>query len=181
MLNFQEALSTGNWKPRTDGHYASMAGVGYLVMAICGTVIIHASQQIEYSIHPRCSEKMYQGFKGHENQKTIRFVGLQLEIPQWSGDNIHDDFVTKLLTSSHGHKNDGEFEVGDKVMLKVSPWKGCGLCIGKRGGEIKSQVCWTFQEFTWNAKSIPKKSPNMLSKDGPSSSAASLSLEDMAH
>ncbi|GJX81046.1 putative reverse transcriptase domain-containing protein [Tanacetum coccineum] len=33
---FPEALRMEKLEPRTDGHYASMAGVGYLVMAICG-------------------------------------------------------------------------------------------------------------------------------------------------
>ncbi|GJV47835.1 putative reverse transcriptase domain-containing protein [Tanacetum coccineum] len=37
-----------------------------------------------------------------------------------------------------------EFMVGDKVMLKVSPWKGVVRFGNTR--EIKSQVCWTFQE-----------------------------------
>nr|GFA20542.1 putative reverse transcriptase domain-containing protein [Tanacetum cinerariifolium] len=36
-----------------------------------------------------------------------------------------------------------DFQVGDKVMLKVSPWKGV-VRFGKTG-EAKPQICWTFQ------------------------------------
>ncbi|GJU11080.1 putative reverse transcriptase domain-containing protein [Tanacetum coccineum] len=38
-----------------------------------------------------------------------------------------------------------EFEVGVIVMLKVSPWKGV-VRFGKSSGEIKSWLCWTFQD-----------------------------------
>nr|GFC19251.1 putative reverse transcriptase domain-containing protein [Tanacetum cinerariifolium] len=48
---------------------------------------------------------------------------VQPKIPYWKWDNITMDFVTKLLKSS---------QVGDKVMLKVSPWKWV-VRFGKRG------------------------------------------------
>ncbi|GJS91632.1 hypothetical protein Tco_0774268 [Tanacetum coccineum] len=44
-----------------------------------------------------------------------------------------------------------EFEVGDKVMLKVSPWKGV-VRFGKRGKLNPSQGSMELQEraeFTW--------------------------------
>ncbi|GJS80328.1 hypothetical protein Tco_0730209 [Tanacetum coccineum] len=59
---------------------------------------------------------------------------VQPEIPQWKWDNITMDFVTKLPkiapqgTIKFGRMN---FQIGDKVMLKVSPWKGV-VRFGKR-------------------------------------------------
>nr|GEY19611.1 reverse transcriptase domain-containing protein [Tanacetum cinerariifolium] len=43
-----------------------------------------------------------------------------------------------------------EFQVGDRVMLKVSPWKGV-VHFGKRG-KLNPQICWTFQSI---GKAIP--------------------------
>ncbi|GJX25886.1 putative reverse transcriptase domain-containing protein [Tanacetum coccineum] len=84
---------------------------------------------------------------------------VQPEIPQWKWDNIMMDFVTKLPKSSQVQETTEriiqikqriqtardrqksyadlkrkpmEFQVGDKVMLKVSPWKGV-VRFGKRG------------------------------------------------
>ncbi|GJZ58710.1 hypothetical protein Tco_0614526 [Tanacetum coccineum] len=93
-----------------------------------------------------------------------------------------------------------EFQVGDKVVLKVSPWKGV-VRFGKQG-EVKPQICWTFQEITdqevkwlrqsrvpivnvrWNSRrgheftwecedQFKKKYPLLFTKTAPSSSAAS--------
>ncbi|GJT38470.1 hypothetical protein Tco_0938335 [Tanacetum coccineum] len=62
-----------------------------------------------------------------------------------------------------------EFEVGDKVMLKVSPWKGVVVRLANRG-KFKSQGCGPFKrgpEFTWErGKIIPEEIPHMFSKDG---------------
>ncbi|GJX76791.1 putative reverse transcriptase domain-containing protein [Tanacetum coccineum] len=81
---------------------------------------------------------------------------VQPKIPEWKWDNITMDFVTKLPKSSQGYipllgdskdckpasdrqksyadlkRKPMEFQVGDKVMLKVSPWKGV-VHFGKRG------------------------------------------------
>ncbi|GJU50619.1 hypothetical protein Tco_1220174 [Tanacetum coccineum] len=71
-----------------------------------------------------------------------------------------------------------EFEVGDKVMLKVSPWKGV-VRFGKQEKLNPSQGSKNSQrgpEFTWNAEDQFRKeeSPHMFLKgNGPSSSAAS--------
>ncbi|GKB19655.1 hypothetical protein Tco_0853578 [Tanacetum coccineum] len=77
-----------------------------------------------------------------------------------------------------------EFQVGDKVMLKVSPWKGV-VCFGKRGklnlryvGPFK--VRWNSKrgpEFTWEREDqFKKKYPHLFTKTAPSSSAASYSI-----
>ncbi|GJR73367.1 hypothetical protein Tco_0085732 [Tanacetum coccineum] len=94
-----------------------------------------------------------------------------------------------------------EFQVGDKVMLKVSPWKGV-VHFGKRGKlnpssfveepveivdrEVKRlkrsriplvKVRWNSKrgpEFTWEREDqFQKKYPHLFAKTAPSSSAAS--------
>ncbi|GJW19257.1 hypothetical protein Tco_0026693 [Tanacetum coccineum] len=55
---------------------------------------------------------------------------VQPEVPQWKWEMITMDFITKLSNTSSGH-NTIWFQVGDKVMLKVSPWKGV-IRFGKR-------------------------------------------------
>ncbi|GKC39345.1 putative reverse transcriptase domain-containing protein [Tanacetum coccineum] len=79
---------------------------------------------------------------------------VQPEIPQWKWDNITMDFITKLPGTSSGYdtiwviriqaahdrqksyadvrRKPLEFQVRDRVMLKVSPWKGV-IRLGKRG------------------------------------------------
>ncbi|GJX47013.1 putative reverse transcriptase domain-containing protein [Tanacetum coccineum] len=73
---------------------------------------------------------------------------VQPEIPEWKWDKITMDFITKLPKTSSGYGIQAardrqksyadvrckplDFWVGDKVMLKVSPWKGV-ICFGKRG------------------------------------------------
>ncbi|GJZ05733.1 putative reverse transcriptase domain-containing protein [Tanacetum coccineum] len=61
---------------------------------------------------------------------------VQPEIPQWKWDNITMDFITKFPKSLQGYdtiwRKLMEFQVGDRVMLKVSPWKGV-VRFGKRG------------------------------------------------
>ncbi|GJS02954.1 reverse transcriptase domain-containing protein [Tanacetum coccineum] len=101
-------------------------------------VIMHESHKSKYSIHPG-SEKMYLDMKklywwpkmkadiatyvskcltytkiNAEHQRPSGLL-VQPAIPEWKWDNITMDFITKLPNSS---------QVGDKVMLKVSPWKG---------------------------------------------------------
>ncbi|GJR96138.1 hypothetical protein Tco_0268312 [Tanacetum coccineum] len=95
-----------------------------------------------------------------------------------------------------------EFKVGDKVMLKVSPWKGVpvpldGLHLDDKlyfveepveivGREVKRlkrsriplvKVRWNSKrgpEFTWEREDqFKKKYPHLFTKTAPSSSAAS--------
>ncbi|GJY03391.1 putative reverse transcriptase domain-containing protein, partial [Tanacetum coccineum] len=89
-----------------------------------------------------------------ENQRPLCLL-VQPEIPQWKWDNITIDFITKLPKSSQGYDTiwikqriqaardrqksytdlkckQMEFQVGDRVMLKVLPWKGV-VRFGKRG------------------------------------------------
>ncbi|GJS92566.1 putative reverse transcriptase domain-containing protein [Tanacetum coccineum] len=94
-----------------------------------------------------------------EHQRPSNLL-VQPKIPQWKWDNITMDFVTKLPKSSQGYDTIWVIldrltkfalflpmretdpmeklarmclkEVGDRVMLKVSPWKGV-VHFGKRG------------------------------------------------
>ncbi|GKE82319.1 hypothetical protein Tco_1552319, partial [Tanacetum coccineum] len=79
-----------------------------------------------------------------ERQKPSGLL-QQLEIPVWKWERITMDFISKLQRTSSGYDliwviksyADGrrkplEFEMGGKVMLKVSPWKGV-VRFGKRG------------------------------------------------
>ncbi|GJV76132.1 hypothetical protein Tco_1507716 [Tanacetum coccineum] len=62
-----------------------------------------------------------------------------------------------------------EFQVGDKVMLKVSPWKGVSVAIGISRWNSKRGP-----EFTWEREDqFKKKYPHLFTKTTPSSSAAS--------
>ncbi|GJX52181.1 putative reverse transcriptase domain-containing protein [Tanacetum coccineum] len=62
-----------------------------------------------------------------------------------------------------------EFQVGDKVMLKVSPWKGV-IYFGKRGKLNPRRG----PEFTWEREDqFRKKYPHLFTKTAPSTSAAS--------
>ncbi|GJS68169.1 putative reverse transcriptase domain-containing protein [Tanacetum coccineum] len=81
-----------------------------------------------------------------EHQKPSGLL-VQPAIPQWKWDNITMDFITKLPRTQSGNdtiwikhrmqaardpqksysdvrRKPLEFQVGDRVMLKVSPWKG---------------------------------------------------------
>ncbi|GJT31826.1 hypothetical protein Tco_0922245 [Tanacetum coccineum] len=85
------------------------------------------------------AREMYQDVKGlPKHQRHCGVVGYNPKIPQWEVGHITMDFVTKLLVKPNGcndardrqksyadlKRKPMEFEVGDKVMLKVSPWKG---------------------------------------------------------
>nr|GEU51320.1 putative reverse transcriptase domain-containing protein [Tanacetum cinerariifolium] len=111
-------------------------------------LIMHESHKSKYSIHPG-SNKMYHDLKKlywwpNMKAEIVTYVskcltcakfkaecqkpsGLLVHpvIPVWKWENITMDFVTK-------RRKPLEFEVDDKVMLKVSPWKGV-ICFGKRG------------------------------------------------
>nr|GEU31256.1 putative reverse transcriptase domain-containing protein [Tanacetum cinerariifolium] len=123
------------------------------------SIIMHDSHKLEYSIHPDF-DKIYQGMKklywwpnmkaniATYVRKCLTYAKVKAEhqmpsgllvqpaIPEWKWDNIMRDFITKLPKSSQGFdtiwRKPMEFKVGDKVMLKVSPWKGV-VRFGKQG------------------------------------------------
>nr|GFA64536.1 putative reverse transcriptase domain-containing protein [Tanacetum cinerariifolium] len=141
-----EKVRTEKLEPRADGTLCLNGRSWLPCYGDLRTVIMHESHKSKYSIHLG-SDKMYQDMKKlywwpnmkadiatyvskcltcakvkAEYQKPSGLL-VQPKIPEWKWDNITIDFVTKLPKSS---------QVGDKVMLKVSPWKGVVL-FGKRG------------------------------------------------
>nr|GEX00206.1 putative reverse transcriptase domain-containing protein [Tanacetum cinerariifolium] len=74
---------------------------------------MHESHKSKYSIHPG-SDKMYQDMR-----KLYWWPNMKADIATYKS---YDDLKHKPM----------EFQVGDKVMLKVSPWKGV-IRFGKRG------------------------------------------------
>ncbi|GJY03641.1 putative reverse transcriptase domain-containing protein [Tanacetum coccineum] len=80
------------------------------------SVIMHESYKSKYSIHPG-SEKMYQDVK-----KLYWWPNMKADIATYDRQKSYADLKQKPI----------EFKVGDRVMLKVSPWKGV-VRFGKRG------------------------------------------------
>ncbi|GKA85142.1 putative reverse transcriptase domain-containing protein [Tanacetum coccineum] len=145
------------FEPRTDGTLCLNGRCWLPCYGNLRTVIMHESYKSKYSIHPG-SDKMYQDMKklywwpnmkaeiatyvskcltcAKVKARHQRPSGLlvQPELPQWKWDNITMDFVTKLPKSSQADlkRKAMEFQVGDRVMLKVSPWKGV-IRFGKWG------------------------------------------------
>nr|GEW19556.1 putative reverse transcriptase domain-containing protein [Tanacetum cinerariifolium] len=124
-------------------------------------LIMNESHKLKHSIHPG-SDKMYHDLKKLywwpnmkaeiatyvskcltcakvkiEYQKPSGLL-VQLEIPQWKWENITMDSCQgrQLGKIQFGYadakRKPLEFQVGDKVMLKVSPWKGV-IHFGERG------------------------------------------------
>nr|GEU59531.1 putative reverse transcriptase domain-containing protein [Tanacetum cinerariifolium] len=111
-----------------------------------------------------------------EHQKPSRLL-QQPEIPEWKWENITMDFITKLpRTSSErdsatrdrqksyedNRRKPLEFSVGDKVLLKVSPWKG----VTREVKKLKQswipivRVRWNSRrgpEFTWEREEEMKR------------------------
>ncbi|GJX13177.1 putative reverse transcriptase domain-containing protein [Tanacetum coccineum] len=111
-------------------------------------LIMHESHKLKYSIHPR-SDKIYQDLKKlywWPNIKaeiaTYAEVGdTQLTGPDIVCETTEKNFqIKKRIQATHDRQKSYtdrrrkllEFQVGYKVMLKVSPWKGV-IRFGKRG------------------------------------------------
>nr|GEU37598.1 hypothetical protein [Tanacetum cinerariifolium] len=156
---YPERVRTEKLEPRTDGTLYLNGRSWLPCYGDLRTVIMHEFHKSKYSIHPG-SDKMYQYIKKlylwpnmkadiatyvskwltcamvkAEHQKPLGLL-VQPKIPEWKWGNITMDFVTKLPKSSQGYdtiwRKPMEFQVRDKVMLKVSPWKGV-VRFGKRG------------------------------------------------
>nr|GEU78557.1 putative reverse transcriptase domain-containing protein [Tanacetum cinerariifolium] len=140
-------------EPRADGTLCLSGRIWLPCYGDLRSVIMHESYKSKYSVHPS-SDKMYQDMKKlywWHNMKAN--IATYPAIPEWKWDNITMDFITKLPKSSQGfdtswviverltklahflpiRENDPLDKLArDRVMLKVSPWKGV-VRFGKRG------------------------------------------------
>ncbi|GJY28167.1 putative reverse transcriptase domain-containing protein [Tanacetum coccineum] len=111
---------TEKLEPRVDGTLCFNGRSWLPCYGDLRTVIMHESNKSKYSIHPG-SDKMYQDMK-----KLYWWPNMKANIAT---------YVSKCLTCAKvkaEHQRPSGLLVGDKVMLKVSPWKGV-VCFGKRG------------------------------------------------
>nr|GEZ62250.1 putative reverse transcriptase domain-containing protein [Tanacetum cinerariifolium] len=121
-----EAIRTKKLEPSADGTLCLNSRSWLPCYGDVRTVIMHESHKSKYSIHPS-SEKMYQEIKklywwpnmkaniatyvskcltyAKAKAEYQRPSGLlvQPKIPEWKGDNITMDFITKLPKSSQGY------------------------------------------------------------------------------
>ncbi|GKA76028.1 putative reverse transcriptase domain-containing protein [Tanacetum coccineum] len=112
------------------------------------TLIMHESHKSKYSIHPG-SDKMYRDLKKlywWPNMKAEIATYAEVGDAQLTGPEIVHETTEKIIqikkrirvardrqkSYADRRRKPLEFEVGDKVMLKVSPWKGV-IRFGKRG------------------------------------------------
>nr|GFA93612.1 putative reverse transcriptase domain-containing protein [Tanacetum cinerariifolium] len=101
-----EKLIMEKLEPRTDGTLCLNERSWLPCYGDLRTVIMHESYKLKYSIHSG-SDKMYQAMK-----KLYWWPNMKADIAT---------YVSKCLTCAK--RKSMEFQVGDRVILKVSPWK----------------------------------------------------------
>ncbi|GJV89189.1 hypothetical protein Tco_1533127 [Tanacetum coccineum] len=101
-------------EPRADGTLCLNGRSWLPCYGDLRTVIMHESHKSKYSIHPGSDKMSRLNTKGHQIKKRIQAARDRQK--------SYADLKRKPM----------EFQVGDRVMLKVSPWKGV-LRFGKRG------------------------------------------------
>ncbi|KAH9671308.1 Endonuclease [Citrus sinensis] len=117
---------------------ASRQGLGCVIMQH-GKVVVYASRQLKkheqnypthdlaYAMHPG-STKMYRTLRDHYWWQVIKLAS------RWHLMRLYMAGNVELPQKSYANKRrrELEFEVGDKVFIRISPWKGV-LQFGKRG------------------------------------------------
>ncbi|GJY60023.1 putative reverse transcriptase domain-containing protein [Tanacetum coccineum] len=145
-------------EPRADGTLCLKNRSWIPYFGDLRTLIMHESHKSKYSIHPG-SDKMYQDLK-----KLYWWPNMKAEIATYvswrrsltSPEIVHETTekifqIKKRIQAALDRKKSYvdrrckplEFQAGDKVMLKVSPWKGV-IHFGKMG-KLKSSDIWTFK------------------------------------
>ncbi|GJT89248.1 putative reverse transcriptase domain-containing protein [Tanacetum coccineum] len=146
----RQDLTKERLKPRTDGTLCLNNRSWLPCYGDLRTLVMHESHKSKYSIHPG-SDKMYQDLK-----QLYWWPNMKANIATYVGHKLADDQPYCPAINSRNHReivqiksriqvaHDRQksyanirrkpmvFQVGDKVMLKVSPWKGVVL-FGKRG------------------------------------------------
>ncbi|GJS30449.1 putative reverse transcriptase domain-containing protein [Tanacetum coccineum] len=156
-----EAIRTEKLEPHADGTLCLNGRSWLPCYGDLRTVIMHESHKSKYFIHPG-SDKMYQDMKElycyHASIKAAPFEGLygqkcrspvcwtEVGEAQILGPEPTQETIEKIIQIKKSmqaardrqksyadlKRKSMEFQVGDKVMLKVSPWKGV-VRFGKRG------------------------------------------------
>ncbi|GKE74982.1 putative reverse transcriptase domain-containing protein, partial [Tanacetum coccineum] len=109
-------------EPRTDGTFCLHSKSSLPCYGNLKSMIMHESHKSKYSIHPG-SKKMYQDMK-----KLYWWPNIKAEIATYRIQAAQD----RQKSYADLKRKPMEFKVGDRVMLKVSPWKGV-VRFGKRG------------------------------------------------
>ncbi|GJZ63077.1 putative reverse transcriptase domain-containing protein [Tanacetum coccineum] len=121
------------------------------------TIIIDEAHKTRYSVHPG-ADKMY-----HDLRDMYWWLGIKRpELLQETTDKVV--LIKEKLKAARDHQKSYadnrrkplEFEVGDQVLLKVSPWKGA-LRFGKKGKLAPRRGL----EFTWEREDHMKASPDL--------------------
>nr|GFB72908.1 putative reverse transcriptase domain-containing protein [Tanacetum cinerariifolium] len=120
-----EKLRTKKLKPHADGTLCLNGKSCLPCYGDLRTVIMHESHKSKYSIHPG-PDKMYQDMKRLFGEAQL----LGLELIQETTEKIIQ-IKKRMQTTRDRQKSYAdlkrkltEFQIGDRVRLKVSPWKG---------------------------------------------------------
>nr|GEW58816.1 putative reverse transcriptase domain-containing protein [Tanacetum cinerariifolium] len=113
-------------EPRADGTLCLNSRSWLPCYGDLRSVIMHESHKSKYSIHPGFN-KMYQDMK-----KLYWWPNMKANIATYMSKCLTCAKVKAEHQRPSGLLKPMEFEVGDRVMLKVSPWKGV-VRFGKLG------------------------------------------------
>ncbi|GKE80602.1 putative reverse transcriptase domain-containing protein, partial [Tanacetum coccineum] len=144
----RQDLTKERLKPRADGTLCLNNKNWFSCYGDLRTLVMHESHKSKYSIHPG-SNKIYQDLKQlywWPNMKANIATYVEDGDAQHTGPTIIHETTEKIIQIKNriqaAHKRQKSyanirrkpmvFQVGDKVMLKDSPWKGV-VHFGERG------------------------------------------------
>nr|GFB90419.1 uncharacterized protein [Tanacetum cinerariifolium] len=116
-----EAIREQKLEPRADGTQCLNGRSWLPFYGDLQTVIMHKSHKSKYSVHPGTRLDMSTAYHPKTDSQSERTI-----------QTLEDMFRACAIDFGKGWRKPMEFQVGDKVMLKVSPWKGV-VRFGKRG------------------------------------------------
>ncbi|GJU07738.1 putative reverse transcriptase domain-containing protein, partial [Tanacetum coccineum] len=137
-----EAIRTEKLEPRADGTLCLNGRSWLPCYGDLRTVIMHESHKSKYSIHPGTNLDMSTAYHPQTNGQSQRTIQTLKDMMCACAIDFGKGWVNHLPLVEFSYNNSYHasikaalFEalyVGDKVMLKVSPWKGV-VRFGKRG------------------------------------------------